>query len=169
MFDISYISQLLEQGVEARSATHRVTELNLAWKTMLEYFPIGIGPDRTRTETGLRAMETLYGHHLIKWGIAGLLLYLVPVVYCATIAYRLWRSHKDRFIATVAGALFVLIISVPLVFGISNTINDRFKGLPFYYTMMGYLVMLDQRRQMRAGAAGDADSILLRPDVLPER
>jgi hypothetical protein len=169
MFDISYISQLLEQGVEARSATHRVTELNFAWKTIVESFPIGLGPDRARTETGLRVIETLYGHHLIKWGIAGFLLYLVPVVYCATIAYRLWKTHEDRFIATATGALLILIISVPLIFGISNTINDRFKGLPFYYIMMGYLVMLDQRRRMRAGAAGDADSILLRPDVLPER
>jgi hypothetical protein len=49
----------------------------------------------------------------------------------------------DKFLATFAGAMFILIISVPLVFGFSSAITDRYKVLPFYYVLTGYLVMLN--------------------------
>jgi hypothetical protein len=117
-------------------------ELKLAWNTMLENFPFGNGPDRLAIQEILPVVETMYGHYLIKWGIIGLLLYMVSVIYLAYVAYGLWKGHGDKFIATFAGAMFILIISVPLVFGFSSAITDGYKVLPFYYVLSGYLIML---------------------------
>jgi hypothetical protein len=144
-FKIDYATQLLEHGFEAESAAHRIHELKFALKYMTDMFPIGIGPDRARTETVLPVLETLYGHLLIKWGIAGYLLYLVPVAYFSKITYGLWKTHEDRLISSAMGAAFILIVSVPLIFGLSSAITDRFKGLPFFYILMGYAIMLYQR------------------------
>ncbi len=148
-FNFAYITELFEEGMEARSATHRVVELKFAWSTMLENFPIGIGPNRAEIGRVLPVIETSYGHYLIKWGILGWLLYIISVIYLGCVSYRLWNTHDDGLIATFAGAMFLLIISVPLVFGFSSAITDRYKVLPFYYVMSGYLMMLAVRRGKR--------------------
>ncbi|MBU0480051.1 MAG: O-antigen ligase family protein [Proteobacteria bacterium] len=148
-FNFAYVSKLYEEGVEAPSASHRVIELKLAWHIMLENFPIGIGPNRGEIGKVLPVIETSYGHYLIKWGVLGWLLYMVSVLYTGRLSYRIWKTHADRYVATFAGAMFLLIISVPLVFGFSSAITDRYKVLPFYYVMLGYLVMLAANNRKR--------------------
>jgi hypothetical protein len=150
MFNIEYVTDFLENGLNAKSTRHRAIELGLAWTYAGEYFPIGAGPDIARHQSGLPVLETLYGHYFMKWGVIGYLLYLGFVIYLAKVAYRLWRTSDNNVIVAASGASLLLIISVPLVIGFSAVITDRFKGLPFFYTLIGYLVMLDHRPRINA-------------------
>jgi hypothetical protein len=137
-----YVLELVEQGAEARSAQHRVHEIAMAADYSSRYFPFGAGAARDDIYGRIRVVESLYGHYLIKWGVLGLAAFLLSAAYFAWASWRCAFHAYEPWIQAFGRAFFLLTLSVPLVFGWSSAISDRFKGLPFYYVLGGYLALL---------------------------
>ena len=139
---INYIKfSSLDNKIDS-STLHRLNELNIALRYFIEYFPFGSGPNRIEIAKQLPVVESLYGYLFIKWGFIGFILYLISIFYFSKSAIIVNKVFKDQNIKIFAIAFLTLTISVPLVFGLSSAITDRYKCLPFFYTLAGYIVML---------------------------
>lgn len=150
-----YVLELLTEGTEAQSAQHRVREMELAAEYATRYFPFGLGAARDEIYSRIRVVESLYGHYLIKWGVLGLALYFISVVYLSRVSWWLGFYARDPLIKAFGRAFFLLTLSVPLVFGLSSAISDRYKSLPFYYVLAGYAAMLYiQERRLAKSRSG---------------
>jgi len=154
-----YVLDLVEQGTEAESARHRVKELALAVEYGSRYFPVGLGAARDEIYSRIRVVESLYGHYFIKWGLLGFLLYMMSVVYLAHASWRVWADRDELIIRYFGGAFFLLTLSVPLIFGFSSAITDRFKGLPFFYVLAGYIAVIYERRRMERRPHSEAAAL----------
>jgi len=150
--NFAYVGAMFAGSKMDRSTVHRVKEAQLAVEEALRRFPVGAGPNREYWKERIRVIESLYGHYLLKWGITGLLLYGTSVALIALFCIAVYRSYPaDRFIPVFALAVMATVISVPLLFGFSSAMSDRFKVLGFYHLIAGYVAALwDQTRAIRA-------------------
>jgi hypothetical protein len=141
--NFAYVGAMFAGSKMDRSTVHRVKEAQLAVDEALRRFPVGAGPNREYWKEQIRVIESLYGHLLLKWGVIGLLLYGASVVWIVSACASVYRAYRaDRFIPIFALAVAVTVISVPLVFGLSSAMSDRFKVLGFYHLLAGYAVAL---------------------------
>lgn len=139
-FQAGYVLRLLDAGIDADASTgHRINELSYALDVAWSNFPFGIGPDRAAIGQHVRVVESLYGHHLIKWGFAGLSLFLIGTVYTYVRVYKSTRRASRLDVRLFGTAALLWAASVPLIFGWSSAMTDRFKCLPFYYFIIGHL------------------------------
>lgn len=153
IINTDYAIDLIDQDTDS-STRHRVAELELAAEYGAEYFPFGLGAARDEIYSRIRVIESLYGHYFVKWGVVGFLLYTISVVYLAIASWSIWRHSEDLVIRYFGAAFFLLTLSIPMVFGLSSAVSDRFKGLPFFYLLAGYAANLYERR--RAARARNA-------------
>ncbi len=142
-----YVLDLVERGTEAESVKHRVNELALAVEYASRYFPVGLGAARDEIYSRIRVVESLYGHYFIRWGLLGFMLYMVSIIYLVNAAWKVWAGRHNIIIRYFGGAFMLMTLSVPLVFGFSSAITDRFKGLPFFYVLAGYIAVIYERRR----------------------
>lgn len=156
-FRSSYVTGLLERDEELdASAAHRVGELSFALGSAAENFPLGLGPNRDAIDSHIRVVESLYGHYLSKWGILGLTLYLLSVLLTIRALFSVRRElSDDPNLYAFVTAMILWVISVPLVWGWSSAITDRFKCLPFYYLTLGQVLAIrtDARHRYEQGNA----------------
>lgn len=130
----SYVTGLFSYGIQADSVQHRVREAVLVMDVLAESPAFGMGPDRMWIGSRIRVIESLYGHYIIKWGVVGLgwfLLGLVSMLRVTMGAHDLGASQALR------RSLTLIAISVPLVFGFSSAVTDRYKCLPLFYLLAG--------------------------------
>ncbi|TLX45312.1 hypothetical protein C1E24_19730 [Pseudoalteromonas phenolica] len=134
-----YIFAMLDSGEGVDGSTlHRLNEFSLGLQFAAKYFPLGGGADRDAISLVIPIVESFYGHHLIKWGFTGLILailfnVLVSMFYLQTLK----KLPKTSFEAIFLKSIFVYMWSVPLIFGFSSAMSDRFKTLPTYYLLVG--------------------------------
>lgn len=143
---INYFLMTTESGKVDDSTSHRLVEFNIAKSYFLDYFPFGAGPNRVELKKKINVIESLYGYYMSKWGFLGLSLYFVSVFFLSKKALDLYKVSNDTEIKLIGFSFFILTISVPLLFGLSSAVTDRFKGLPFYYVMAGYIVILSNNK-----------------------
>jgi len=133
-----YALALVLDGRLDSSAQHRLAEISLGVSRSLEAFPLGLGPDRAFVAVLLPIVETFYGLHLIKWGFVGLIfgtgLYLL-MSYATLRTASFSCNHVERALLRAVG---LLALSVPLVFGWTSAMGDRFKTLPLTFLLVGY-------------------------------
>jgi hypothetical protein len=142
-FNLAYVGAMFAGANVDRSTVHRVKEGELAVAEAARRFPFGAGPNREHWREEIRVIESLYGHHLLKWGAIGLLLYLVSVAAIIAAGLKVYRTYRhDSFIPVFVLASAFVIASVPAVFGFSSAMSDRFKVLGFYYLLAGYVCAL---------------------------
>jgi hypothetical protein len=148
---LNYVTRLLDSSEEVDGSTgHRIHELRYASDVALEHFPFGIGPDRGEIDHNLRVVESLYGHHLIKWGFIGLGFYVLATGYTLLQLWRGARNATSVFSRNFCLAVLLWAISVPLVFGWSSAVTDRFKCLPLYHFIVGHVWATWALRRARA-------------------
>lgn len=144
---IAYVLSVLSISSELdASAVHRVKELELAASYFLDYFPVGPGANRSELSDQINVIESTYGYYMSKWGLTGILLYFCGVVFIAMRGISVYKHATDAATKAFAAAVVILNLSVPLVFGFSSAITDRYKGLPFFYLLVGYLFSLGYSR-----------------------
>lgn len=142
-----------------RSTVHRIREGERALQVAAEQFPVGAGPNKERWKEELRVVESLYGHLLLKWGALGLALYLLGVVFVVYACRQVYRVFAaDDFVPVFAIATAATIVSVPLIFGFSSAMSDRFKVLGFYYLLAGYACSLWVQARATTTAGGLAST-----------
>lgn len=141
---VSYILETFggEDGSVDDSTGHRLKEIGLAWEYLSQFPPLSEGSNRLELLSRIEVIESFYGYHLIKWGILGLVaVLLVKLVffYMCTYVYRFYRTSNPQQ-AAFAFAVACLIASEVLLFGFSSAISDRFKTLPTFYLLLGYVM-----------------------------
>ena len=134
---IAYVTDLLTGEGSDSSTSHRQRELELARERSSDAWPMAPGPDREFVAERLPIVESYYGLHLIKWGALGLLLALSFVGAVAASLSADLRRVSDVYARALVRATVLLLLSVPLVFGWSSAMGDRFKTLPFLYMLIG--------------------------------
>jgi hypothetical protein len=147
-----YIMSVISTDGDVDDSTHhRIYELKLAYEYAIKYFPFGSGSNRTELKSRINVIESFYGYHLMKWGVFGLLLILIPFAYMSKVSFCVGKYFcHDSLLRNFSLAVLLLTVSVPLSFGWSSAISDRFKGLPFFYLMNGYIFMLYVEAKIRA-------------------
>ncbi len=140
--DIGYILAVFgdENGKVDSSTNHRLREVKLAYDYSINYFPFGSGSNRIHIKSLIDPLESFYGYHLIKWGVIGLMSHLVFIAYLAYANFKASLQFRKCNInlSVVFLATVTLLISVPLIFGFSSAMSDRFKCVAFYYVLAGY-------------------------------
>lgn len=121
------------------SANHRLREWSIAVRYFWEYFPFGSGANRLEIKELIDPLESFYGYYFIKWGFLGYIFHLsfvVWVIYRISMALRMYK--KDTVLRAFLTSSILIVASVPVVFGFSSAMSDRFKCLPFYFLIVGY-------------------------------
>ncbi|WP_156412697.1 hypothetical protein [Pseudohongiella spirulinae] len=140
-----YLTSVFTQDIDS-SASHRIRELELARDSALRNPPLGIGPARVEIASQISVIESFYGYHLIKWGIAGLLFMLaikLTITRHSISFYKKYKVHESTHeVSAFALAVALITMSEILLFGLSSAITDRLKTLPTYYLFVGYVFML---------------------------
>lgn len=140
--NLDYMTASFDSEGPDASTLHRLKEFELAVDYSTNYFPFGVGGHREELKKQVGVIESFYGHNLIRGGWIGLLLNLFFVIYIVINGLRaIGNNDCVRIRAFLWGAILV-IVSVPLVFGFSSAMSDRFKTLPFYYLLCGYCIMI---------------------------
>jgi len=131
------------------STGHRFKEMELAVEYSTKAPPFGAGSSRVELGKRIPIIESFYGFHLMKWGILGLLIILSikTVIMLACLSVRQRKYKLDGTISSVAFAVILLTLSEVLLFGLSSAITDRFKCLPAYYLLVGYVFSFYFRKQ----------------------
>ena len=131
------------QGNIDSSTQHRFNELALGFNYANEYFPFGLGPNRSLLLTKIDVIESFYAYYLIKWGYLGVSLMLLFYFLILRIVFFRYSYFKEKLNFPVAGLYFSFIsitISFLLFFGWSSAITERFKLMPFYFILCGFLI-----------------------------
>ncbi len=143
MLKIDYLESMFEGDEMDDSTSHRVVEMELAWEYFEKCFPFGCGSNRIELAKRISVIESLYGYHLSKWGAVGIILYLTFVMWIVAILRASARNYeRGSFESIFSYATLILVISIPIVFGFSSAMSDRFKALPLYYLLVGYVINL---------------------------
>ncbi len=146
IFKSDYITSFFDNSSDTDgSVNHRINEMILAKEYATKYFPFGGGANRKELQEKIPVIESLYGYHLIKWGVLGLLMHLLGIIYILYICYKTYHSDtfkNNKEIQALLYAFFLTVLSVPLIYGFSSAISDRFKCLPFHYIICGYIFIL---------------------------
>ncbi|MCO6356660.1 hypothetical protein GBO14_18225 [Pseudoalteromonas shioyasakiensis] len=141
---VSYILDTFggEDGNVDDSTSHRLKEMQLAYDYMSANPPFSAGSNRDELAAKIEVIESFYGFHLIKWGIAGLVAILLVKLAALYICIFVYKECKKRQLSLypMAFAVACLIASEVLLFGLSSAISDRFKTLPTFYLLLGYIL-----------------------------
>ncbi|NKC17412.1 hypothetical protein CWC29_000910 [Pseudoalteromonas sp. S4498] len=143
---VSYILETFggEDGDVDGSTSHRLKELALAGEYLSQLPPLSEGSNRLELETRIEVIESFYGFHLIKWGILGLTAALVIkfvfFLVCCYVYKKGLCSKRNETQTALAFAVACLVASEVLLFGFSSAISDRFKTLPTFYLLFGYVL-----------------------------
>ncbi len=143
MLKLDYLESMFEGDEMDDSTKHRVVEMDIALEYFEKCFPFGCGSNRIELKKRINVIESLYGYHLAKWGATGLLLCFVFLLWMVGILRAAAKSYeKGSFESAFASATLVLVLSIPVVFGFSSAMSDRFKALPLHYLFVGYVINL---------------------------
>lgn len=146
---VNYIIQVFgsdSQSVDG-STGHRLYELGLAAEYAGEQVPFSEGANREELAGRISIIESFYGYHLIKFGVLGLFFALSIKLTLLTLCVFVYKRYLNNIhISSFVFALIGLILSEVLFFGFSSAITDRFKTLPTFYLMIGYMGSLYFRR-----------------------
>ncbi|MBE0349609.1 O-antigen ligase family protein [Pseudoalteromonas lipolytica] len=141
---VSYILDTFggEDGNVDDSTSHRLKEMQLAYDYMAANPPFSSGSNRDELATQIEVIESFYGFHLIKWGIVGLLAILLVKLAALYICVYVYKESKkaQKPLFPMAFSVACLIASEVLLFGLSSAISDRFKTLPTFYLLLGYVL-----------------------------
>jgi O-antigen ligase len=146
---VQYLTLTTNSGKTDDSTGHRILEFKIAIEYLINYFPFGAGPNRLELSEKIAVIESLYGYYFTKWGFFGFLFYLISVMFFSIRSLKLYKNSDDYKIKYFALSFLLLTISVPLLFGFSSAVSDRFKGLPFYYVFSGYIVYLSYYNKIK--------------------
>lgn len=141
---VAYILETFggEDGNVDDSTSHRLKEIQLAWQYLTQFPPFSFGSNRVELADKIEVIESFYGYHLIKWGILGLFAIVIvklSALFCCLKVY-LRESKLQTDMAPLAFAVACLIAAELLLFGLSSAISDRFKTLPTFYLLLGYVL-----------------------------
>ncbi|WP_406667113.1 O-antigen ligase family protein [Gallaecimonas sp. GXIMD1310] len=139
-YNFDYIVAPFSKKGPDDSTKHRIIELELAEKYSTKHFPFGVGGDRENLSKEVGVIESYYGNILIRWGWFGLFINFIFLFYILLIAFKLIKFERSVENKSFFVAAFFTIASVPIIFGFSSAMSDRFKTLPFYYLLCGYVV-----------------------------
>jgi hypothetical protein len=143
----SYI--ITGEGSIDSSTSHRFNELTLAFNYANDNFPFGLGPSRSLIYEKIDVIESFYAYYLIKWGYIGLSFMLIFYFYILYIMFKRYNYFRGQSNFSVAGLYFSFIsltISFLLFFGWSSAITERFKLMPFYFILCGFLIGSNKSR-----------------------
>lgn len=137
--NLEYIVTAFDGDEMDDSAKHRIVEMKIALEYFDKCFPFGCGSNRVELKKRINVIESLYGYHFSKWGLIGFIVYLFFIIWILLhIGFAIKSYDKRSHVSVFLHAVFLLILSVPVVFGFSSAISDRFKGLPLHFVMAGY-------------------------------
>ena len=128
------------------SFSHRIQELTLAVTYANEYFPFGLGPSRELIASKIDTIESFYAYYILKWGYLGLLFQLVLYYLITKIIfdrYNNFRNNNNFQIAAIYFSFICITLSFIFFFGLSSAITERFKLMPFYFILSGFLIGFD--------------------------
>lgn len=149
---VSYILQVFgndSSGVDG-STGHRLHELSLAKEYAGKIPPFSLGANRVELATRISIIESFYGYHLIKFGALGLFFAIMCKTLIAAACIWIYKTYKENLIISgVAFAVAGLVMSELLFFGYSSAITDRFKTLPTFYLLTGYILYFLFQRKNR--------------------
>ena len=147
---VNYILQVFgsdSQSVDG-STGHRLYELDLAAEYAGGQVPFSQGANREELAGRISIIESFYGYHLIKFGFLGLFFALSIKLTLLILCVFVYKRYLNNIhISSFSFALIGLIISEVLFFGFSSAITDRFKTLPTFYLMIGYMISIYFRKQ----------------------
>ncbi|WP_345868368.1 O-antigen ligase family protein [Shewanella algae] len=142
--DIKYLTTVIDSNgnVGDSSSRHRVREFEYALNYFIQYFPFGSGANRIEILGIINPLESFYGYHFIKWGFFGYLLHMSFLIFLIAIVFvkvkTLAKGELD--IKALYFGFVPFILSVPLIFGFSSAMSDRFKVVAVYYLVCGYIL-----------------------------
>jgi len=143
MLKLDYIESMFEGDEMDDSTSHRVKEMRIAVEFFDRCFPFGCGSNRKGIKKRIAVIESLYGYHMIKWGAIGLVLYFILVIWIVNILRASAKAYeRGSFESLFSYATLLLVLSIPVVFGFSSAMSDRFKALPLHYIFVGYVINL---------------------------
>lgn len=137
------------EGSIDSSTLHRFNELTLAFNYANDNFPFGLGPSRSLISEKIDVIESFYGYYLIKWGYLGLSFMLIFYFYILCIMFKRYNYFRLQSNFSIAGLYFSFIsitVSFLLFFGWSSAITERFKLMPFYFILCGFLIASNKSR-----------------------
>ncbi|MEI5639581.1 MULTISPECIES: hypothetical protein [unclassified Pseudoalteromonas] len=143
---VAYILETFggEDGKIDGSTSHRLKELALAGEYSSKFPPFSQGSNRMELATRIDVIESFYGFHLIKWGVLGLAAALVIkfvfFLVCCCVYKKGVSCGGQKVSSALAFAVACLVASEVLLFGLSSAISDRFKTLPTFYLLFGYVL-----------------------------
>ena len=152
MLKVEYLESMFEGDEMDDSTSHRVKEMDIAVEFFEECFPFGCGSNRIGIKKRIAVLESLYGYHMAKWGAFGLVLYFIFLFWIIDILKVTARNYeRGSFESIFSYATLLLVVSIPIAFGFSSAMSDRFKALPLYYLFVGYVInlYLIKKRQMK--------------------
>lgn len=152
MLKLDYIESMFGGEEKDSSTNHRVVEMELAVEYFEKCFPFGCGSNRIELKKRISVIESLYGYQLAKWGAIGLILYFVLLFWMVNILNASAKTHeKGSFESIFSYATLLLVLSIPVAFGFSSAMSDRFKTLPLHYLFIGYVINLHaiKKRQQK--------------------
>ncbi len=143
MLKVEYLESMFEGDEMDDSTSHRVVEMEIAVEYFEKCFPFGCGSNRIELKKRINVIESLYGYHLAKWGAIGLVLYFIFLLWMVNILIATAKAYeKGSFESVFSYATLLLVLSIPVVFGFSSAMSDRFKALPLHYIFVGYVISL---------------------------
>ena len=146
--NIEYILASFDSKGPDASTLHRIIEFQLAIDYSTQYFPFGVGGHRETLANQVGVIESYYGHNLIRGGWIGLLFSLFFILYIIINARLMLKCTSDIKLRAFLWSAILVIASVPLIFGFSSAMSDRFKCLPFYYLICGYVIMVATNKEL---------------------
>jgi hypothetical protein len=131
-----------ESGARDSSTNHRLNELEIATELAARHAPFGTGANRAEIGTRIEIVESFYGFHLMKWGWLGTAAFAGFLLGTAVLTYDRVRRRggatpNERALVV---AYVMIVLSIVLLFGWSSAVSDRFKGLPLFYLLTGYVL-----------------------------
>lgn len=160
MLGIDYLESMFDGDEMDDSTAHRVVEMSIAVEYFEKCFPFGCGSNRIELKKRINVIESLYGYHMSKWGAVGLILYFIFLLWIVGILRAAARSYeKGSFESIFSAAVLLLVLSIPVVFGFSSAMSDRFKALPMHYLFVGYVISLYLIKKR------DDDIIINKPEI----
>jgi len=140
---LEYLESMFDGDEMDGSTKHRFNEMDIALEYFEKCFPFGCGSNRIELKKRIEVIESLYGYHLTKWGAVGVVLYLTFLLWMINILRTSARSYERGSLESIfSAATLLLVISIPVVFGFSSAMSDRFKALPLHYLFVGYVINL---------------------------